>query len=305
MGIGFHDLRLMWNAREAGAPFERVLTIGRQNLCLHPAELELLTAGGKQTPRDNMQLPGEQVAFGTYAEPFLRAFLGASSVEALDYSDYEGAQHIHDMNQPVPESMVGLFDVVFDGGALEHIFNFPIAISNLMRMTKVGGRVFMSTPANNFFGHGFYQFSPELMFRVFAPENGFEIRTVQVIEARYPSPELTRNRTAYEVADPADVHCRVGLLTKRPVLMLVEARKLEHKQLFVRTPLQSDYVTTWSIPQSSATSASQAHPLQRRSWRNRISALMPRSLRVMLIGWAQRRRFSLANHDFYRKINVL
>jgi SAM-dependent methyltransferase len=301
MGIGFHDLRLMWSARQSGASFERMLTIGRQSLCLHPEELEQLADAWARTRGHAPSLPAEHCAFGARAEPFLQAFLGAGSVEALDYSDYEGAQHLHDMNEPVPEAMIGRFDVVFDGGALEHIFNFPIAVANLMRMTRVGGRVFMSTPANNFFGHGFYQFSPELMFRVFAPENGFEIRTVQILETRYPSAELSRNRITYEVADPAVVHCRVGLLTKRPVLMLVEARKLEHKPLFARTPLQSDYVTEWSAVQLAAGPATPP-PARPRTWRNRARAMLPRSIRVMLMGWAQKRRYSLANQDFYRKV---
>ena len=300
MGICFHDLRLMWNARQAGACFNRMLTIGRQSLCLHPDELDLLTAARNRATAGSVALPGECLGFGAGAEPFLRAFLGATSVEALDYSDYEGAQHVHDMNEPVPEAMVGHFDVVYDGGALEHIFNFPTAIANLMRMTKVGGRVFMSTPANNFFGHGFYQFSPELMFRVFAPENGFEMLTVQVVEARYPSPELTRNRTAYAVTDPAVVHSRVGLLSKRPVLMLVEARKMEHKPLFARAPLQSDYVITWSAAQAGADSTMQARAS--RSWRSRVSGVLPQALRVMLIGRAQKRHYSLANRRFYRRV---
>lgn len=301
MGISFHDLRLMWDARQAGASFNRILTIGRQSLCLHPAELELLAAAAPRLLA-TQALTAEQLSFGAPAEPFLRAFLGAGSVEALDYSDYEGAQHVHDMNEPIAEELAGRFDVVYDGGALEHIFNFPVAISNLMRMTRVGGRVFMSTPANNFFGHGFYQFSPELMFRVFAPENGFEIVTVQVVEARYPSPELTRNRRAYEVADPALVHCRVGLLSARPVLMLVEARKLEHKALFTRAPLQSDYVSAWSAAQASAVASTQAVASSAWRWRSRFSTLLPQPFRVMLMGWLQKRRYSLANREFYRKV---
>ena len=171
-----------------------------------------------------------------------------------------------------------------------------------MRMARVGGRVFMSTPANNFFGHGFYQFSPELMFRIFGPENGFDIRTVQVVEARYPSPELTRNRVAYEVADPAQVHRRVGLVTKRPVIMMVEARKLDHRPLFARAPLQSDYVSAWSEAQASAKSATHKPPSSRRTWRSRVIAMTPRPLHVLLMGWAQRQRFSLANRQFYRKV---
>jgi hypothetical protein len=298
MGIGFHDLRLMWNARQAGACFDRMLTVGRQSLCLHPGELELLAATRARDTAVAMELRSECLEFGARAEPFLRAFLGATEVEALDYSDYEGAQHVHDMNEPVPEAMVGRFEIVYDGGSLQHIFNFPTAIANLMRMTKVGGRVFMSTPANGFFGHGFYQFSPELMYRVFAPENGFEIGTVQVVEARYPSFELTHNRTAYTVTDPAVVHSRVGLLNKRPVLMLVEARKLQHVPLFARAPLQSDYITTWSAALGGVRSAGQRSP---RRWRSRVTGVLPRGLRAMLVGWAQKRRYSLANGQFYRK----
>jgi SAM-dependent methyltransferase len=303
MGICFHDVRLMWDARRAGASFDRLLTIGRQSLCLHPAEAELFVAAHARAHAGAAKLPRGCLAFGVHAEPFLRACLGAGSVEALDYSPYDGAQHVHDMNEPVPESLVGRFDVVFDGGALEHIFNFPVAVSNLMRMAKVGGRVFMSTPANNFLGHGFYQFSPELMFRVFGPDNGFEIRTVQMLEARYPSPELTRNRTAYEVTDPAEVHCRVGLITKRPVIMLVEARKLEDKVLFARAPLQSDYVTVWSAAEASGALPTEKRAPARRSWRGRLLALAPATVRTVLTGWVQRRRFSFANRRFYRRIS--
>lgn len=302
VGISFHDIRLMWDARQAGAPFDKVLTIGRQSLCLHPEEADLIIGSLSRSPAA-ARLARENCAFGAFAEPFLQACLGADTVEALDYSDYDGAQQIHDLNEPVPESLAGRFDVVFDGGTLEHIFNFPTAIANLMRMTRIGGRVFMSTPANNFCGHGFYQFSPELMFRVFSRENGFEICTVQLIEARYPSPELTRNRAAYVVVDPADLRCRVGLVTKSPVLMLVEARKVREVPLFARPPLQSDYVSAWSAAKTAADDAAHADATAYRRWRSRALAMMPRSLRVGLNGWAQLRQYSFANRRFYRRVD--
>ena len=44
-------------------------------------------------------------------------------------------------------------------------------------MLTVGGSIFVNTPANNMMGHGFYQFSPELMYRIFAEANGFDPRT--------------------------------------------------------------------------------------------------------------------------------
>ena len=65
------------------------------------------------------------------------------------------------------------YTLVIDGGCLEHIFNFPVAIKNCMEMLQEGGHFIGITPANNLMGHGFYQFSPELYFRIFSKENGF------------------------------------------------------------------------------------------------------------------------------------
>src|SRR5690606_18138908 len=136
--------------------------------------------------------------FHDYADDFLRDALGARELDVMDYSAYEGAAVIHDLNQPVPGALHERFDAVIDGGALEHIFNFPVALSNLMNMTKPGGRVFLFLPANNLCGHGFYQFSPELMFRVFTEANGFETERVTLWEAAYPGVETTPAGVAYE-----------------------------------------------------------------------------------------------------------
>src|SRR5438477_418150 len=84
-----------------------------------------------------------------------------------------GPHFPHDMNEPIPDKFKETYTAVLDGGSLEHVFNFPVAIKNCMEMVKVGGHYLAITPANNFFGHGFYQFSPELYFTVLSKENGF------------------------------------------------------------------------------------------------------------------------------------
>ena len=114
-------------------------------------------------------------------------YLGADSTCAMDASAYEGADILHDLNLPVHGSLFGSFDTVFDGGTLEHVFNFPVAISNVQRMLKNG--LFISVNgANNFLGHGFYQFSPELMWRAFS--TGFIIEMMQLcaITGQVPDP---------------------------------------------------------------------------------------------------------------------
>ena len=49
--------------------------------------------------------------------------LGAAEVLALDCSAFEGAEVIHDLNQPLPEHLASRFDLVLDAGTLEHVFD--------------------------------------------------------------------------------------------------------------------------------------------------------------------------------------
>lgn len=100
-------------------------------------------------------------------EPLARA-LGAGNVSSCDFSGYEKATLIHDLNVPIGPEWHERFDMVIDGGTLEHVFNFPVAIANCMNLVKTGGHLLLFSPSNNMCGHGFYQFSPELFFRVLA-----------------------------------------------------------------------------------------------------------------------------------------
>lgn len=294
MGIGYLGARMMWEARGRGVSFDRTLTLGHQALRLFPIEVEYFHNAYRDT-FGSPTSPIEGQPWETYLDGFLRDFLDAKETTVLDASSYEGANAIHDMNTPVPEDWHSRYDVVIDGGTLEHIFNVPISFANLANMLKVGGTIFINTPANNLMGHGFYQFSPELMYRIFSDDNGFRLRTVLLYEASYPSVELTRKDTVYEVVDPDDVHQRVGLQNGKPVMMMVEAIKTREAQLFAQLPLQSDYVALWESRDS-------AEP--RSNWRRRakhaINAL-PIAVRAPILGHRQKRKFSLSNRDFYTR----
>ncbi len=246
MGLTFHDARRLFEARRAGTSFEDTLTVGRLKLFLHPGELKALRSlYAKQFP-GNGNPPLEGYRFGDYSDKLWVEFLNAKHVETLDYSDYEGASFTHDMNLPVPEHLHNKFDAVVDAGSLEHIFNFPTAVRNLMLMAKPGGNVFVTTVANNLCGHGFYQFSPELMYRIFSGENGFETPRVVLLEAVYPSVELRPMRGAYHVIDPLQAGDRILLQNRKPVMIMVDAKKIRHVMPFERLPQQSDYVVTWN-----------------------------------------------------------
>lgn len=71
---------------------------------------------------------------------FCRA-LGVDSVRAVDHSDFEGAEIIHDMNRPIDASFEGIADLILDGSTLDNVFDPAVAIMNYNRMLRPGGRV--------------------------------------------------------------------------------------------------------------------------------------------------------------------
>jgi hypothetical protein len=235
MGISIHGAKFLLHARSVGVDFTDMAMIGRQGLFVTAAELRRVFDAFGETPTD---AEVDAICDSGFAEALFTR-LGAKRTDSFDASKFEAATYTHDMNAPIPEPFHEQYSTVLDSGTLEHIFNFPNAIKNCMEMVRVGGHFVAITPANNFFGHGFYQFSPELYFSVLSPDNGFEMRTMMAFEE-------TRRAVWYEVRRPQDVRERVTLLNAEPVYLCLIARRTERKPIFARPPQQSDYVVRWN-----------------------------------------------------------
>jgi len=254
MGLSIESIKFLVAAHISGVCFGETLTLGRQHVIASPRQIvAVLKGGGAWPPPEGESTFIESLAQAEWRFEVLARCLGAQKVVACDISDYEGAGIIHDMNQPIKVEDEERFDTVIDGGTLEHVFNFPIAIANAMRLTKVGGNLILFAPANNNFGHGFYQFSPELFYRVLSPENGFKVRKMVAIVddiaecgnlfgIRYP---FLVNGPGYEVVDPVDVGARVTLMNDLPVGLMVLAERVSREEIFKTVPQQSDYVPQW------------------------------------------------------------
>jgi hypothetical protein len=236
MGLDINGTKLLLFAYKNGISFKQTATIGRQGLHLKPADLASnLRQFGLSNAGDEVNSLFSEA--GGYSEPFLR-LLGAEEIVSFDNSDFEGSSQVHDFNMRVPSEFRNRFSAVIDGGTLEHIFNFPTAIKNCMEMLEVNGHFLAATPANNFLGHGFYQFSPELYFRIFSAENGFESPFIAVYEETPGAPW-------YRVTDPSEARQRITLTNDQPTSMLVIAKKVRETQLFATPPFQSDYMDMW------------------------------------------------------------
>src|SRR5262245_62077313 len=148
MGLDINMVQFLIDAQRRGVKFGDMLTIGRQQLNVYPAKMvQILRKYG---------LPHAAFLRGAppakFAEPFFEA-LGVKQIYSMDASDFEGATFVHDLNRPLPAELKERFDTVYDGGTLEHVFNFPTAIQNCMEMVRLGGRFVMHTCANNLCGH--------------------------------------------------------------------------------------------------------------------------------------------------------
>ena len=241
MAIDSNTAKFLIACRAAGVSFARTVTLGHQALVLSPGERRSLlkslfnVTGKHEAPHTK----GDGYKGDGYADGLFES-LGTKELVSIDASRYEGASLVHDMNDPLPPEHAGQFDLVFDGGTLEHIFNFPSALRNCMELVRPGGHLVLHTPTNNWSGHGFYQFSPELFFRAFSADNGYRVERMVAYEV-YP------NSPFYEVSDPKQVRSRVELARGRHrVLLLVLARRLHVAEIFKHAPQQSDYVEEWA-----------------------------------------------------------
>ncbi len=276
MGITNENVVFLSAARRAGVSFAKTLTIGRQILY---ADHKTLAALAREDKIDGSAATQARTQF---SEEFFKRFLGAEEIVSLDNSTYEGADLTHDMNVPVPLDWEENYDAIVDAGSLEHVFNFPVALANCMRMVKTGGRLFFFTPANNLFGHGFYQFSPELFWSALSVDHGFAIERMVAVEFKYMGTEYGSFRQQYEVKDPRVTLSRVTLANSHPVMLLVQAKKIRHtSNPFQKQPQQSDYLRLWDCGAQSPTAGASGTegPM---SIARRFKSLLPRPVQGFL-----------------------
>jgi SAM-dependent methyltransferase len=224
-----------------GAHFDSTLTLGRLGHLMSRRDLKRLA---RWLPKESefVQMV-ERGHVPQYSDDLFKA-MGAIRVDAMDASDFEGATILQDLNEPLAPQFKCRFDAVIDSGTLEHVFNIPGAFKNVMDSLKVGGHFFGGLPANNWCGHGFYQFSAEFFYRVFSEENGFQMRKLFVAPASIAGKWL--DGPAFEVSDPKEMRERVEIEGKGLMSFLVQAQKVRDGVAFTKWPQQSDYLAAWA-----------------------------------------------------------
>jgi SAM-dependent methyltransferase len=251
------------------------LMLGRQWLRLQPDEAHRL----QQTYEVQMDdLSDAAMTDTVYAETLLQR-MKLRSIVALDATAYQGAGLIHDLNTPLPAHLADKHDYVVDGGSLEHVFDFPTAIRNCAALLKPGGLFITICPVNNWMGHGFYQFSPELFFRVFDSAHGFSVRfaALHVRDGR---------EQFFALRDPARVGHRVQYNPPGRTTLMLVAQKLDSPPAAIPSVQQSDYAERWDKGDTHDKPVSNTAG---------IKVLIPDFIRKPISAWRIQRRRTLKN----------
>lgn len=230
MGIDFHSFNFLRYASRRKS-LDRTVTIGRQRVFVTERNI-----------RNAFESVNEDYKRRPYCEELLKRHLGASIVDSIDNSDYEHATIMHDMNRPLPRSLHGSYDSVFDGGCIEHIYNASRALKNCSLLCRPTGQIIHMLPSNNLCGHGFWQFSPELFFSLYCESNGYADTEVFLAD-------LTNTKTWFKVTPPRDGN-RVNVHSSTELYVLVRT-VLKGNSFSHNDVQQSDYIFHWNKNESS------------------------------------------------------
>jgi hypothetical protein len=176
---------------------------------------------------------GTPLGLHTNAQTVLK-LLGAADVSVLDVSEYERPDIVADLNLAVPDRYHDRFDYILDVGTLEHVFDVPAALDNMVKMLKVGGTVTLVMPTSNAIDHGFYSFSPTLFFDYFAA-NGFDDFSCYLLEGSCFN--YMKKGNVYSYKDVGREYC---FTSRHMVEIYFSATKTKSMAHAVR-PIQSIY----------------------------------------------------------------
>jgi len=233
MGVSKAMISLFCETRKEISFKGNVLQLGKQDVDCNSVQLtDIFKKFGYPSPF---------ISDGPIDDIALFRALGFTSVESLDASDYEGADIVWDLNKAVPDSLKAKYDVVFDGGTSEHVFNFPQVLKNIYDVLKPDGVVIHASPSHNHVDHGFYMFSPTVFYD-FYTANKFEILKSYIFEFK-PEPDSEAWRI-YDYKPGVIDHLSFGGWGNDLLGIFFVARKTSLSTGHI-TPQQGTYTKAW------------------------------------------------------------
>lgn len=173
MGISINIARQLARVAPIVKNCERGIMLGRQKMHFRPADwtprllVELEKLGISATKADLFQRD-------QFCETYLTT-IGWPRLESLDFKAIDGAEYVQDLGGPLQDDLKNRFDLIYDGGTTEHVFDIAQAFRNVDAMLKDGGIFISCVGTDGWFGHGFYQVGPDIPWRYWKASLGYEV----------------------------------------------------------------------------------------------------------------------------------
>jgi hypothetical protein len=239
LGIDSHALDFLVGLRGTAGQPRRLLTLGRQSVN-RPVELGRVAGIASELDPQSGAWPEAQGSF-EYVERLFRAM--NFDAEALDASAYQGADIVHDLTAPLPPDLAGRYNVIYDGGTTEHIFDLPRAFDNLAAMLAEDGVLLSVNMLNGGAGHGLYQFGPELVWSYWKRSRGFDVLVCRAVPV-----DGTRDHKPFDIEDTGEAGRRpkLGAVLPRGRSYLFYAVRKSAGRVEDGPVYQGDYMKKWA-----------------------------------------------------------
>jgi hypothetical protein len=254
MGVSNSYIRLLMREGNRKKFTGKVLQLGKQLVIATEESIERLAEEEKfelSEPRcDPGYFDSPYPGVIGISDEYLFQRLGFDVVDSLDKSSFEGANVIHDMNCLLDRGFknIGSYDLIIDGGTIEHIFHTPNALKNIFDLLVVDGRVIHLSPVN-MINHGYYNFAT-FFFEEYYAANEFLINECGVI--KIPD-ENNNDRWLYTSCDKSSQFMRSlnQTLFDGAVFGLNFIATKTNNSTGDKVPQQGVYVGTWDSSKAS------------------------------------------------------
>lgn len=150
------------------------LLIGRQTMPFNPEEAKFMVKRRGFVPGGTIEIDTQtrySEGKGFISDRSFFSLFCDAKFRSLDVTDYEGADIVHNMHDPIPDSLIGTVDFLWNGSCLDNMSDPIMAMRNCVHALKPGGRMMlmeMGSPHHN----AYTMYSPAWFVDFFAI-NGF------------------------------------------------------------------------------------------------------------------------------------
>ena len=191
---------------------KKVLSLGHPDLLLDKDFLQTIYEDHiiEKIPEDKYhvdirKLHNKELNFFIY-DPYFIFEQHNYELYILDVKQHRGNEIIGDLNHEIDQQYYEYFDLILDGGTLEHCYNIAQAFKNVCQMIKVGGFSLHSNPVNRI-NHGYYNLNP-LFYDHGFKNNGFSIHDLCILDQTQCVQSIKEIKRAGVIPMRSSVFCK-------------------------------------------------------------------------------------------------